>query len=87
MSVPVLVITGFLGAGKTSLINALLQSDHGLRIAAIVNDFGAINIDAALIGPSVDGVVGLRNGCICCSLQGDLLRTLRIVLRQSPRPS
>ncbi|APE45973.1 cobalamin biosynthesis protein CobW (plasmid) [Sulfitobacter alexandrii] len=86
MSVPVLLVTGFLGAGKTTLINALLQADHGLRIAAIVNDFGAINIDAALVGPSADGVIGLRNGCICCSLQGDLLRTLKIVLGQSPSP-
>lgn len=84
MSVPVLVVTGFLGAGKTTLINQLLQSDHGLRIAAIVNDFGAINIDAALIGPSAEGVIGLRNGCICCSIQGDLLRTLKVVLRSAP---
>jgi G3E family GTPase len=81
MSVPVLVVTGFLGAGKTTFINGLLQGDHGLRIAAIVNDFGAIDIDAALIGPSAEGVVGLKNGCICCSLQGDLLRTLKLVLR------
>ncbi|MGY3438080.1 MULTISPECIES: CobW family GTP-binding protein [unclassified Marinovum] len=86
MSVPVLLVTGFLGAGKTSFINRLLHEDHGLRIAAIVNDFGAINIDAALLDGAADGVIGLRNGCICCSLQGDLLRTLKIVLGQTPVP-
>lgn len=86
MSVPILVVTGFLGAGKTTFINTLLQSDHGLRIAAIVNDFGSINIDATLIGASAEGVIGLKNGCICCSLQGDLLRTLRTVMRQTPVP-
>lgn len=87
MTVPVLLVTGFLGAGKTSLINRLLQGDHGLRIAAIVNDFGAINIDAGLLEGSADGIFGLRNGCICCSLQGDLLRTLNIVLKQKPTPN
>ena len=86
MSVPILLVTGFLGAGKTTLINDLLQSDHGLRIAAIVNDFGAINIDAALLESASDSVIGLRNGCICCSLQGDLLRTLKQVLAGASSP-
>nr|WP_221385022.1 CobW family GTP-binding protein [Sulfitobacter undariae] len=80
------MVTGFLGAGKTTFINQLLQGDHGLRIAAIVNDFGSINIDAKLLDASADGVIGLKNGCICCSLQGDLLRTLKIVLGQKPSP-
>ena len=80
MSVPILVVTGFLGAGKTSYINDLLHGPHGLRIAAIVNDFGSINIDEALLESATDKVIGLRNGCICCSLQGDLLRTLKQVL-------
>ncbi|GGA26372.1 CobW family GTP-binding protein [Neptunicoccus cionae] len=86
MSVPVLLVTGFLGAGKTTFINRLLQQDHGRRIAAIVNDFGSINIDAALLDSSADGVIGLKNGCICCSLQGDLMRTLRQVLSRDPVP-
>lgn len=81
MSVPVLLVTGFLGAGKTTFINSLLNSGHGMRIAAIVNDFGAINIDEQVLSGSADGVIGLKNGCICCSLQGDLLRTLRRLLR------
>ncbi|MGB2201882.1 MAG: CobW family GTP-binding protein [Pseudooceanicola atlanticus] len=82
MTVPILLVTGFLGAGKTTFINALLQDSAGLRIAAIVNDFGSINIDAALLETATDEVIGLKNGCICCSLQGDLLRTLRTVLRE-----
>jgi len=80
MSVPILLVTGFLGSGKTTLINGLLQGEHGKQIAAIVNDFGAINIDEALLESSTDEVIGLKNGCICCSLQGDLLRTLKRVL-------
>lgn len=79
MTLPVLVVTGFLGAGKTTFINRLLAGAEGLRIAAVVNDFGAINIDAALIADRSDTVIGLSNGCICCSLQGDLLRTLKIL--------
>ncbi|MFV0473337.1 MAG: CobW family GTP-binding protein [Pikeienuella sp.] len=84
MSVPVLLATGFLGAGKTTFINGLLLDNHGRRIAAIVNDFGSINIDAALLDSASDTVIGLRNGCICCSLQGDLLRTLKQVLAGAP---
>lgn len=80
MSVPILIVTGFLGAGKTTLINRLLAEAEGRRIAAIVNDFGAINIDADLIATRSDDVIGLENGCICCSLQGDLLRTLKSIL-------
>lgn len=86
MTVPILLVTGFLGAGKTTFINDLLQADHGLRIAAIVNDFGSINIDAALLASATDAVIGLKNGCICCSLQGDLLRTLKQVLAAAPQP-
>lgn len=82
-AVPVLVVTGFLGAGKTTFINRLLSSGHR-RIAAIVNDFGAINLDVALIEGQADTVVGLENGCICCSLQGDLLRALKQVLAHEP---
>lgn len=86
MSTPVLLVTGFLGAGKTSLINRWLHQANGLRIAAIVNDFGAINIDEELLGDATETIIGLRNGCICCSLQGDLLRSLRLVLLAKPAP-
>jgi G3E family GTPase len=86
MSVPVLLVAGFLGAGKTTVVNHLLAHAEGRRIAALVNDFGAINIDAELITGAADGVVSLANGCICCSLEGDLLRTLAVLLRRVPRP-
>jgi G3E family GTPase len=84
--VPVLLVTGFLGAGKTTVVNHLLAHAEGRRIAAVVNDFGAINIDAELIAGASDGVVSLSNGCICCSLEGDLLRTLAALLRRDPQP-
>ena len=86
MSVPVVLVAGFLGAGKTTVVNHLLAHAGGKRIAAVVNDFGAINIDAELIVGAADGVVSLSNGCICCSLEGDLLRTLAGLLRRDPRP-
>jgi G3E family GTPase len=84
--VPILLVAGFLGAGKTTVVNHLLAHGEGRRIAAVVNDFGAINIDAELIAGASDGIVSLANGCICCSLEGDLLRTLAAILRRSPRP-
>ena len=86
MPVPILLVAGFLGAGKTTVVNHLLAHAEGRRIAAVVNDFGAINIDAELITGASDGVVSLSNGCICCSLEGDLLRTLATLLRRDPRP-
>lgn len=86
MPVPILLVAGFLGAGKTTVVNHLLAHAEGRRIAAVVNDFGAINIDAELIAGASDGIVSLANGCICCSLEGDLLRTLAAILRRSPRP-
>lgn len=86
MPVPILLVTGFLGAGKTTVVNHLLAQAEGRRIAAVVNDFGAINIDAELIAGASDGVVSLANGCICCSLEGDLLRTLATLLRHDPQP-
>jgi G3E family GTPase len=84
--VPILLVAGFLGAGKTTVVNHLLAHAEGRRIAAVVNDFGATNIDAELIAGASDGVVSLSNGCICCSLEGDLIRTLAALLRRNPRP-
>ncbi|WGR99983.1 GTP-binding protein [Bradyrhizobium sp. ISRA443] len=86
MPVPILLVAGFLGAGKTTVVNHLLAHAEGRRIAAVVNDFGAINIDAELVAGASDGVVSLSNGCICCSLEGDLIRTLATLLRRDPRP-
>jgi G3E family GTPase len=75
-SLPLTVIGGFLGAGKTTLLNRLLSGDHGLRIAVLVNDFGRINIDAALIRSRTEDTISLANGCACCTIAGDLTKTL-----------
>lgn len=79
--VPVTVITGFLGSGKTTLINRILTADHGKRIAVIENEFGAIGIDDALIATRAgseadDDIVVMLNGCVCCTVRQDLIATL-----------
>lgn len=81
--IPVTVVAGFLGAGKTTLINHILKGDHGLRIAVVVNDFGSINIDAELITDVGEGMVSLANGCICCVIRSDLISA---VLKLADRP-
>ncbi len=86
--VPVTIISGFLGAGKTTLLNHILKAPHGLRIAVLVNDFGAINIDAQLV-VNVDGdgqTINLSSGCICCTIRGDLLSALLRLLEREDRP-
>ena len=84
--VPVTIISGFLGAGKTSLLNHILNADHGLRVAVLVNDFGEINIDAELVsGVSGESTINLSNGCICCSIRDDLLEAT-VQLIQDPNP-
>ena len=75
-TLPVTVLTGFLGSGKTTLVNHLLTGSHGLRIGVIVNEFGAIGIDDRLIVNRTGTLVELANGCVCCTMQGDLLRAL-----------
>lgn len=70
---PVTVLTGFLGSGKTTLLNALIRERQDLRIAVIVNEFGELGIDAELIESSEEDVIELSNGCLCCSVRGDLL--------------
>lgn len=78
---PLILIAGFLGSGKTTLVNRLLRDGFsGERVAIIVNDFGAINIDEALIESRDEGMLSLTNGCICCSLASDLVRGLKEML-------
>lgn len=83
---PVTVLTGFLGAGKTTLLNRILNGNHGLRVAVLVNDFGAINIDADLVVGVEDDVVSLANGCVCCSIRDDLIETIENVLSRPECP-
>jgi G3E family GTPase len=73
---PVIILTGFLGAGKTTLLNRILTADHGRRIAVIVNEFGEVGIDHHLLLASDQEVVQMNNGCICCTVRGDLVRAL-----------
>lgn len=82
--VPVTILTGFLGAGKTSLLNHILTSGHGRRIAVLVNDFGSVNIDEALIENREGDVVSLENGCICCSLSAGLQVAAAQLVRRQP---
>lgn len=83
--IPVVIVTGFLGAGKTTLMRHLLTAQHGLKIAALVNDFAALNIDAALISDVSGDTTALANGCICCSLSGGVARSLaEIAARPEP---
>ena len=79
-AVPITILTGFLGAGKTTLLNRILTGDHGLRVGILVNDFGAINIDAELV-VGVDGnMISLSNGCVCCQIRDDLIGSVVALL-------
>ena len=80
---PVTVLTGYLGAGKTTLLNRILTEDHGKRYAVIVNEFGEIGIDNDLIVGSDEEVYEMNNGCVCCTVRGDLIRVVSgLVKRQ-----
>ncbi len=83
--VPLTILTGFLGAGKTTLLNRILHADHGLRVAVLVNDFGTVNIDTQLVVGVEGEAISLANGCICCTIRGDLLDTaLQLLSRPEP---
>jgi G3E family GTPase len=79
--IPVTVLTGFLGAGKTTLVNRILSEEHGLRIAVLVNDFGEIDVDSELIVGVAAQTVSLANGCVCCEVRDDLLAAIDAILR------
>ena len=80
--IPVTVLTGYLGAGKTTLLNRILTEDHGHRYAVIVNEFGEIGIDNDLILNTDEELFEMNNGCICCTVRGDLIKTLHTLLNK-----
>ena len=74
--IPVTVLTGYLGAGKTTLLNRILSENHGQKYAVIVNEFGEIGIDNDLIVGADEEVFEMNNGCVCCTVRGDLVRII-----------
>lgn len=80
--IPVTVLTGFLGAGKTTLLKHMLKAEHGLKIAVIENEFSEAGIDGQLLGDEPVQVMTLANGCVCCSIHGDLTRALYLLLER-----
>lgn len=80
--IPVTVLTGFLGAGKTTLLKHMLKAEHGLKLAVIENEFSEAGIDSQLLGDEPVQVMTLANGCVCCSIHGDLTRALYLLLER-----
>ncbi len=83
--IPVTVLTGYLGSGKTTLLNRILTEDHGKRYAVIVNEFGEIGIDNDLIVESDEEIYEMNNGCVCCTVRGDLIRVVEGLMRRPGR--
>lgn len=84
--IPVTILGGYLGAGKTTLVNHLLRNANGRRLAILVNDFGEIAIDADLIEAEEDDVISLSGGCVCCSYGNDLIMAMDDLSKMQPRP-
>jgi len=74
--IPVTILTGFLGSGKTTLLNRILKEDHGQKIAVIENEFGEVGVDNDILETGDEQIIEMNNGCICCTVRGDLIRIL-----------
>ena len=85
-TLPVTVIGGYLGAGKTTLVNHLLRHAQGLRIAVLVNEFGALPIDADLIETQDENIISIAGGCVCCSYGNDLILAMLDLAKLTPAP-
>lgn len=83
--IPVTILTGFLGAGKTTLLNRILTDSHGLRVAVIENEYGEIGIDQGLVIDADEEIFEMSNGCICCTVRGDLIRVLGNLTRRKDK--
>jgi G3E family GTPase len=82
---PVTVLTGYLGAGKTTLLNRILTHEHGLKVAVIVNEFGEVGIDNQLVVDADEEIFEMNNGCICCTVRGDLIRIIGNLMKRRDR--
>ncbi|MAE70477.1 MAG: cobalamin biosynthesis protein CobW [Gemmatimonadetes bacterium] len=83
--IPITLLTGFLGSGKTTLLNRLLASNHAERIAIVVNEFGDVSIDGSLVVGTSEDLIELQNGCICCTIRGDMRETVAALLERRAR--